>query len=311
MKIDEIDAYVTVIRCQSLQQAALSLGLTQPAVTRRLQNFEEALGVELLDRNTRPLKATATGRVVYEQCRVIQRELDVLREIVATDTPPIGTLRVGVAQTVADIALGEALRAVKAAYPDLQTRASTGWSSQLLEQLEDGELDVAAMLLPANKTFNDTLSARSLGRIKLAVVARKGLVRKRTHTLAECQSLGWVLNPDGCGFRDGLQRALTGLGLALRLNLETLGTELQLQLVADGHGLGLVPLPLLAASSYADMLDVVPISDFKPLIDIWLVQPRVLGKLQQPVERLGAVIARQFKEMRSAQPDRRGLQSAA
>jgi hypothetical protein len=39
MKIDEIDAYVTVIRCQSLQQAALSLGLTQPAITRRLQNF--------------------------------------------------------------------------------------------------------------------------------------------------------------------------------------------------------------------------------------------------------------------------------
>ena len=61
MKIDEIDAYVTVIRCQSLQQAALSLGLTQPAITRRLQNFEEALGVELLDCNTRPLKATATG----------------------------------------------------------------------------------------------------------------------------------------------------------------------------------------------------------------------------------------------------------
>ena len=76
MKIDEIDAYVTVIRCQSLQQAALSLGLTQPAITRRLQNFEEALGVELLDRNTRPLKATATGRIVYEQCRVIQRELN-------------------------------------------------------------------------------------------------------------------------------------------------------------------------------------------------------------------------------------------
>lgn len=62
MKIDEINAYVTVIRCQSLQQAALSLGLSQPAITRRLQNFEEALGVDLLDRNTRPLKATATGR---------------------------------------------------------------------------------------------------------------------------------------------------------------------------------------------------------------------------------------------------------
>lgn len=171
MKIDEIDAYVTVIRCQSLQQAALSLGLTQPAITRRLQNFEEALGVELLDRNTRPLKATATGRVVYEQCRVIQRELDVLREIVATDTPPVGTLRLGVAQTIADIALTDAMRGLKAAYPDLQARASTGWGSQLLQRVEQGELDAAAILLPNNKTFDETLSARSLGRIKLAVVA--------------------------------------------------------------------------------------------------------------------------------------------
>jgi DNA-binding transcriptional LysR family regulator len=130
------------------------------------------------------------------------------------------------------------------------------------------------------------------------VVAQKGMLKKRAHTLAECQSIGWVLNPDGCGFRDGLQRMLTGLGLALKLNLETLGTELQLQLVAGGNGLGLVPLPLLHASAHADALDIISLTDFKPLIDIWLVQPRVLGKLQQPVERFGAAIERQFKATR-------------
>lgn len=298
MKIDDIDAFVAVLRAQSLQEAAQTLGLTQPAITRRLQNFEEALGIELLDRNTRPLKATATGRVVYEQCRVIQRELDVLRELVANDTPPVGALRLGVAQTIADIALTDAMRELRDAYPELQARASTGWGSQLLQRVEAGELDAAAILLPANKAFAEPLVARSLGRIKLAVVGPKGALKKRPHTLAECQSIGWVLNPDGCGFREGLQRALTGLGLALKLNLETLGTELQLQLVADGNGLGLVPLPLLQASRHAAKLDVIALSDFKPLIDIWLVHPRVLGKLQQPVERFGASVERQFKAAR-------------
>jgi DNA-binding transcriptional LysR family regulator len=298
MKIDDIEAYVAVIRCQSLQQAADSLSLTQPAITRRLQNFEEALGVELLDRNTRPLKATATGRVVYEQCRVIQRELNVLRELVANDTPPVGALRLGVAQTIADIALPDAMRELRAAFPELQARAATGWGSQLLQRVEQGELDAAAMLLPANKAFDEQLAARSLGRIKLAVVAPKGALKKRAHTLAECQAMGWVLNPDGCGFREGLQRALTGLGFTLKLNLETLGTELQLQLVADGNGLGLVPLPLLQTSRLVDELDVISVSDFKPLIDIWLVHPRVLGKLQQPVECFGAAVERQFKATR-------------
>ncbi|WP_144154173.1 LysR family transcriptional regulator [Paraburkholderia sp. BCC1885] len=301
MKIDDIEAYVAVIRAQSLQQAAQALGLTQPAITRRLQNFEEALGVELLDRNTRPLRATATGRVVYEQCRVIQREIGVLRELVANDTPPVGALRLGVAQTIADIALADAMRELRAAYPDLQPSASSGWGSQLLQRVEAGELDAAAILLPANKSFAESLAARSLGRVKLAVVAPKGVLKKRVHALAECQSIGWVLNPDGCGFREGLQRALTGQGLALKLNLETLGTELQLQLVADGNGLGLVPLPLLQASRHEAKLDVLTLSDFKPLTDIWLVHPRVLGKLQQPVERFGAAVEQQFKAVQLQQ----------
>jgi DNA-binding transcriptional LysR family regulator len=182
--------------------------------------------------------------------------------------------------------------------PSCRRARRAGGGSQLLQRVEAGELDAAAILLPANKTFAEPLAARSLGRVKLAVVAPHGALRKRAHTLAECQAIGWVLNPDGCGFREGLQHALTGLGLSLRLNMETLGTELQLQLVADGNGLGLVPLPLLQTSRYAVALDVVTVSDFKPLIDIWLVHPRVLGRLHQPVERFGASVERQFKSTR-------------
>lgn len=73
MKIDDIDAFVAVIRSQSISQAAESLRLTQPAITRRVQNFEEALGVSLLDRNTKPLKPTPMGMRVYEQCRAVLR----------------------------------------------------------------------------------------------------------------------------------------------------------------------------------------------------------------------------------------------
>ena len=49
MKIDDIDAFVAVIRNASLSQAAESLGLTQSAITRRVQSLEESLGVALLD----------------------------------------------------------------------------------------------------------------------------------------------------------------------------------------------------------------------------------------------------------------------
>ncbi|KAA1014265.1 LysR family transcriptional regulator [Paraburkholderia panacisoli] len=300
MKLDEIEAFVAVVRSQSLSQAAESLALTQPAVTRRIQNFEEALGVELLDRNTKPLKTTPMGRAVYEQCRAIVREVDALRHLVTDDAPLAGVLRLGVAQTVADVAMLSALHALRQAHPELQARVSTGWGSPLLQKVEDGELDAAVVLLPANRLLPETLVANSLGALKMAVVARKGSMKKRAYSLAECQPLGWVLNPDGCGFRAGLQHALAAQGYTLKLNLETLGTELQLGLVADGVGLGLVPVPLLSRSTHAAELDIVPVSDFKPEIAVWMVRSRALGKMQSAIAVLSESIEQSFKAARLA-----------
>lgn len=144
MKIDDMDAFVAVIRCQSTNLAAEALQLTQPAITRRVQNFEEDLGATLLDRNTKPLKPTPMGLRVYEQCKAILREIDSLRELVANDGAPSGTLRLGVPQTLGDVVLLDALAQIREAYPQLRTQVTSGWGSSLIARMENGELDAAA-----------------------------------------------------------------------------------------------------------------------------------------------------------------------
>ncbi|KAF1054348.1 MAG: HTH-type transcriptional regulator BenM [Stenotrophomonas maltophilia] len=296
MKIDDMDAFVAVIRCQSTKLAADALQLTQPAITRRVQNFEEDLGASLLDRHTKPLKPTPMGLRVYEQCKAVLREIDSLRELVANHGSPSGALRIGVPQTIGDVVLLEALQQIRSAYPSLQTQVVNGWGSSLIAKMENGELDAAAALFPAGKIFPESIANRSIGRMPLQVVAAKGSLRKRQCKLRDCYQLGWVLNPDGCGFRAGLQRALAEQGLSLKLNLETFGTELQLGLVASGLGLGLVPAPLLARSSHREQLEVLNVSDFNPLIDLWLLHPRHLGNLAEPVELFGRIAATCLQE---------------
>jgi DNA-binding transcriptional LysR family regulator len=238
MKIDDIDAFVEVIRCQSISHAAESLQLTQPAITRRVQNFEQALGVELFDRNTKPLKPTLIGTRVYEQCRLILREMDALRELVATDAPPTGVLRLGVPQTIGDVVLLDALKHLRSEYPDLRAQVATGWGSQLVGKIERGELDAAAALFPAGKIFPDNVIGQSIGKMELVVVCAKTQLPKKPCKLADVYQHGWILNPDGCGFRAGLQRTLSGSGPGPAGQPGTFGTELQLGLVADGLGLG-------------------------------------------------------------------------
>jgi len=294
MKIDDMDAFVAVIRCQSTNLAAEALHLTQPAISRRVQNFEEDLGATLLDRNTKPLKPTAMGLRVYEQCKAIRRELDALRELVANQGVPSGTLRLGVPQTLGDVVLLDTLAQIRSAYPQLRTQVSNGWGSSLVARMENAELDAAAALFPPDKVFPESIASQAIARMPLKVVAAKGSAGKRSCKLRDCASRGWVLNPDGCGFRAGLQRALSGQGLGLAINLETFGIELQLGLVANGQGLGLVPEPLLQSSPLCEALEVLNVSDFKPQVELCVFHPRYLGNLQEPVALFGDVVRRRL-----------------
>ncbi|GGJ84795.1 LysR family transcriptional regulator [Pseudomonas matsuisoli] len=295
MKIDDIEAFLAVVRFQSLSAAAESLHLTQSAITRRLQSFEESLGAVLLDRNTKPMKPTAMGSRVFERCQGVMREIDSLRELVAEDANPSGTLRIGVPQTVGDAVLLEALQRLKTCFPELQVQVAHGWGGHLVQRIEHRELDAAAVLFPAGKVFPEGVVGRSLARMPLVIVGPKGSASRKRCKLADCQPEGWVLNPDGCGFRAGLQRALAERGLNLKVNLEIFGTDLQLGLVANGMGLGLVPAPLLQNSRHRDRLDVLNVSDFKPMIDLWLARAAFVGNLQGAVEVFGETVARGLK----------------
>jgi DNA-binding transcriptional LysR family regulator len=299
MKFDDIEAFLAVVRFQSLNVAAESLQLTQSAITRRLQSFEESLGTVLLDRNTKPMKPTPIGWRVYERCQGVMREIDSLRELVAEDANPSGTLRIGVPQTVGDAVLLDALQNLKGRFPDLQVQVAHGWGGHLVQRVEHRELDAAAVLFPAGKVFPEGVVGQSLARMPLVMVGPKGASLRKRCKLADCQAQGWVLNPDGCGFRAGLQRALAEQGLSLKVNLEIFGTDLQLGLVASGMGLGLVPAPLLQNSRHRDQLEVLSVSDFKPMIDLWLVRAAFVGNLQFAIDLFGDTVTQGMQ----GQPD--------
>jgi DNA-binding transcriptional LysR family regulator len=296
MKIDDISAFVAVVRNQSVSAAAEALGLTQSAITRRVQNLEHALGVELLDRSVKPPKPSAMGRQVFDQCGRVLQEVDQLRSLVKADHPPTGVFRIGVIQTIGDVVLLDTLQKLNRTFKELRTEVSSGWGSQLVERVANAEIDAAIGLFPATKVLPDGLVGRSLGRIELVVVAKKDAMPKRSYKLRDIYGIGWVLNPDGCGFRAGLARALAEQGLSFKVNLESFGTDLQLGLAASGVGLGLMPRPILERSRQRSHLDIVNVSDFRPVLEIWLVQPAQPGPVQHAIDFFAQAVQHAFAE---------------
>ena len=296
MKIDDISAFVAVVRNQSVSAAADALGLTQSAITRRVQNLEQALGVELLDRSVKPPKPSAMGKQVFDQCARVLLEVDRLRDLVQEDQAPTGVFRIGVIQTIGDVVLLDTLQKLNRTFDGLQTEVTSGWGSQLVQRVANAEIDAAVALFPATKVFPDGLRGRTLGRIELVVVAQKGSMPKRAYKLRDVFNTGWVLNPDGCGFRAGLARALAEQGLSFKINLESFGTDLQLGLAANGVGLGLMPRPILERSRHRSHLDIVNVTDFKPVLDIWLVQPMQQGPVQHAIDYFAQAVEHAFAQ---------------
>src|ERR1700720_1469960 len=127
--IDNLKAFAAVIDCKSLTKAASRLFLTQSAISRRIQQLEEALGGTLLDRTQRPPSCTALGQRVYEQSLPILRAVDDLMTLTRQDAAPTGTLRFGMSQAIGDVIMADAVEQLSGEFPTLDVRMRAGWGA--------------------------------------------------------------------------------------------------------------------------------------------------------------------------------------
>ncbi len=91
----ELAFFVLLARKKSFAAAALELGVTPPAVSKRLAKLEDKLGVRLLNRTTRRVSLTSEGEGYFERAVEILRDIDELNALVTgTRSTPRGLLRV-------------------------------------------------------------------------------------------------------------------------------------------------------------------------------------------------------------------------
>ena len=89
-RFDAMDKFIRVVEAGTISGAAERLGIAKSAVSRRLRELEEHLGVELFHRTTRKLTLTESGRMYYHQA---VRILDDVREAELATSQAHGQLR--------------------------------------------------------------------------------------------------------------------------------------------------------------------------------------------------------------------------
>jgi DNA-binding transcriptional LysR family regulator len=290
MNTRDLEAFLAVVETGSIVGASARLHLTQPGVSRRIQNLEEQLGVALLDRQSKPLKPTAAGRETYAQGRRMLRVLDDLKTGLSPEGVVSGDFRLGISPYLSEVGITALADRLRDSFPDLVLRITTGWPAQLLGQLRGNEIDVAAFCLPDGLDPPTEIEADALDIQPLFVAASRSLDLPSPATLQDLSSLPWIINQDGCGFRSAIQRRFDQENLSLRIGIEVLSSDLRLSLVARGLGITLATRAAIENSPLRDALQVVPVKDFEPRVRAWIVRRPPIGRLVKPIECLTSAL---------------------
>jgi DNA-binding transcriptional LysR family regulator len=283
MNIHDLEAFVAVVETGSIVGASARLNLTQPGVTRRVQNLEERLATPLLDRQSKPLKPTASGREAYEHGRRVLRSLEDLKAGVSPAGEVRGEFRLGIMPYLSTSALSEPLDSLRAAFPQLTLKITSSLSPRLVEQVLHSEIDAVAVCLAEGVAPPPELVGDDLGLQAVLLVASPSLGVPKPAELNDLARYPWVLNETGCGFRAFIRHRFEVARLPFHVGVEAQGADLRMSLVARGHGIGVVTPGALSGSQWRDAVEVVDCPGFKPQVRCWLLHRPPAGRLARPI----------------------------
>lgn len=290
MNIGDIEAFVAVAETGSVNRAAIRLHITQPAATRRIQNFEDAIGAgSLLNRSVKPPVLTSLGQHVLEKSRRVLAALAELEACAQKVTDPSGDLKLGVAHGLGEMVLTSPLDTLRRAFPRIRLQVSSNWSKNLIEEVRSGQIDCAVGLLTEEHAVPAGLVRLSLGTEDVVVVGPSKMAagrRGKPWRLRDLADNGWFLNPRGCGCRAALVRNLEQMQLPINIAAEVFGEDLQLSLLAHSGGLSLVPRRQFEQSPHRDGLAILEVSDFVLPATVTLVRNASPGRFDVAMDLL-------------------------
>jgi DNA-binding transcriptional LysR family regulator len=163
-KLNSMAIFVEVVNGESFTAAAEKTGLSRAQVSKSVNQLEAYLGARLLNRTTRRISLTETGRIYYERCKAILNDIEEVEGIAGEQaSKPHGSLTISAPTSFGILHLNEAIPQYMKQYPQVQISLSLadrfidvvaeGFDLAVrIAALEDSSL-IARRIAPCHRVF--------------------------------------------------------------------------------------------------------------------------------------------------------------
>src|SRR3954468_16094988 len=166
----QISAFLKLARSGSFSAAAKQLGVSQPALSRTVQQMEAAIGQRLFDRTTRSVILTPTGRELKPIAERLEIEFDsAFGELSRFVEGRRGRIAVAALPSIAAVVLPPAIARLRETHPGVEVTVLDGLSGSVLDAVALGQADIGLTIRPNPRA---TLSYRPLLSDEFGLVCR-------------------------------------------------------------------------------------------------------------------------------------------
>jgi DNA-binding transcriptional LysR family regulator len=259
MNLHHLRLFAAVVNHGGFTKAAESLHLSQPAISKSLNELERQLNLTLIERGGRTIKLTDAGQTLYARARelfgvewIAERELREIRGLKR------GLLRIAASTTIATYMLPPFLGRFHLRHPGIRIRAASANTRTVLRMLLESRVDVALVEGPVSHPQVDVHPWRE---DELVVISHPEheLLSRRNVDVVMLSEQQFIVREPGSGTRDVSARALALRGVRLTRTMRVGGTEAIKQAVAAGLGFAIVSRAAAADQLALGKIAVLPV----------------------------------------------------
>lgn len=269
MTLKHLRIFLEVYRSQNITQAAAKLNMTQPAVSRSIQELEAYYDIRLFERMNRRLYITEYGRALYNHALPLIESFDLIeKEIKMKDNT--NHLRIGASISIGNFLLPDLICHFRQSYPNVKIQAMIANSCSLQNALENNHLDIAMI---EGSVTNSMLHTESFHRDHLVLIVCPGhpLSEKSYIKLEDITDYDLLLREPGSSSRDFLENIFALHDLTLSPAWESTSSQALIKAVSKGIGISLLSESLVQEAVQNNIVCTCAIQNESMLRENYLV----------------------------------------
>jgi len=261
-RLRHVELIAELYDCRSILKAARRLSLTQPSVTKALQDVESILAVKLFERSNRGLEPTAYGEIFARHAKIVLAQLrHAAEELESLRAGYSGKVTVGTLLAASASILPDAIALLKKQRPGVAISVVVGTYDILMPSLLVGDLDMVLGRLP-EEGRSRALIYEEFYAEPICVVTRRGhpLARKRRLSLRDLANEAWLLPLPETDLRRQIERAFVEAGAPLPRNvIESVSILTNRVLLRKSDCVGVMPYHVALDDVEQGLLAILPV----------------------------------------------------